>query len=188
LWAIRGRRGSTADEEWIVQRRARTQSPGLSRRFAQALHSSLDAPYESRHARCGSSSTVATRRRRRSVCPRQRKNSTSSINPAACPPIASVLVACRLRKSRAKNGLIHYHVFRAPDGTLGVLSARTRCPRASTKPRPHRANQQLSKRPFSSPAGACSSARSPTELLRAAGAPRPRDSGASRHHGWQERR
>ena len=88
------------------------------------------------------------------------------------------------------NGFVVFH------GDLGTLSLpasdaqknAARCPRASTKPGPAAPNRQLSKRPFLSPAGACCSARSPTGLLRAAGAPRPRGSGANRHRGWQERR
>ena len=76
--------------------------------------------------------------------------------------------------------------------TLGLQSANLGCWRRGQfgvwMPLAMRANRQLSKRPFSPPAGACSSARSPTELLRAAGAPRPRDSDAIRHRGWRERR
>lgn len=45
-----------------------------------------------------------------------------------------------------------------------------------------------SRTPSSPPDDACSPARSPTAWLRAAGEPRPRDSGAGRRRGWPERR
>ena len=49
-----------------------------------------------------SSLTVASRRRRRSVCLRERKDLASSDNPAACSSIASVLAARGLWTSRTR--------------------------------------------------------------------------------------
>ncbi|MDB5567787.1 MAG: hypothetical protein JWP84_4353 [Tardiphaga sp.] len=69
----------------------------------------------------------------------------------------------------------------------GIISYRTGWARASNQARPYRADRELSKRLCSPPADAGSLARSPTGLLRAAGVPRPRDSGANRHRGSQER-
>lgn len=73
----------------------------LRRSLVQVDHGPLHGNLPSFGGRFGSSSTVATRRRRRSVCLRQRKDSTSSGTPAAYPSRAPVAVAYGLRKSRA---------------------------------------------------------------------------------------